>query len=125
MAATDRPVFTSAVGELGWQLITIPLRNVPGSVGYPPLDDVGGVYGWQDIKAVFAAQNPTPAQLHRRQWVIGRMDCGTGSDPLAVGNGPYSPLNDVNLNTMNDQSRWERHLEKCRADSEDNDSYYY
>ena len=38
---------------------------------------------------------------------MGLIEC---SDPIAVGDVPYSPLNEVDIDKMNDEERWERHL---------------
>ncbi|KAL1754586.1 MM3350-like domain-containing protein, partial [Schizophyllum commune] len=90
-AAANRPIFTEVVG-------------------YPPVEDCGGLSGWEGVKKAFAAGNPTPNQLERRKWAVGVMGLIECSDPIAVGDVPYSPLNEVDIDKMNDEERWERHL---------------
>ena len=78
--------------------------------GYPPAEDAGGVSGWEEVKEAFAAERPTRAQRERRQWAIERMGYEDRNDPLAVGDSvPYSPFNEVNVEVMNYEGRWENH----------------
>ncbi|KAF5361590.1 hypothetical protein D9757_011553 [Collybiopsis confluens] len=98
MATADRPLFSEAIG-------------------YPPAEDAGGITGWEEVKAAFAAQRPTRDQLERRKWAIERMGFENGrKDPLAVGDKEYNPFNEVNVIVMNYEGRWENHLNGYRED---------
>ncbi|KIY44789.1 hypothetical protein FISHEDRAFT_50671, partial [Fistulina hepatica ATCC 64428] len=92
LAVAARPLFSSAVG-------------------YGPAEDAGGVTGWQDVKAAFAASNPTRKQLEIRKWATEQMGMVGRDDPLAVEGGPYSPLKTPNVTVMNYDGRWVNHLE--------------
>ncbi|KAG7086760.1 hypothetical protein E1B28_002692 [Marasmius oreades] len=88
MATADRPLFSKAVG-------------------YPPAEDAGGVYGWEEVKSAFAAEHPTANQLERREWAIDRMGYkDRPKDPLAVGDRPYNPHNEVNITKEDGKIIW-------------------
>ncbi|KAL1733733.1 MM3350-like domain-containing protein, partial [Schizophyllum commune] len=74
-------------------------------VGYPPVEDSGGLGGWEDVKKAFATHDPTRDQLEHRKWATGVMGLTGLNDPIAVGDVPYSPLNEVDIDKMNDAER--------------------
>ena len=47
------------------------------------------------------------------------------NDPIAVGDVPYSPLNEVDINKMNDAERWERRLSAEREAEAMRDEEWY
>ncbi|KAL1669420.1 MM3350-like domain-containing protein [Schizophyllum commune] len=83
--------------------------------GYPPAEDCGGIYGWDEIRDAFAAGKPTKGDLELRKWTIWRMGLEGKNDPIAVGNVPYSPFNKVDKNVMNDPERWKEAYERYKT----------
>lgn len=84
-------------------------------IGYPPAEDCGGIYGWDEIRDAFAAGKPTKGDLELRKWTIWRMGLEGKNDPIAVGNVPYSPFNKVDKNVMNDPERWKEAYERYKT----------
>lgn len=49
--------------------------------GAGPMEDSGGIYGWEEVKKAFAATNPSTAQIDRRHWATESSSLGSAYDP--------------------------------------------
>ncbi|KIJ29716.1 hypothetical protein M422DRAFT_268844 [Sphaerobolus stellatus SS14] len=79
---------------------------VKEAVGCGPVEDSGGIQGWNKVKEAFAATQPTTEQLERRQWA--REVSGLEER--------YNPLAEPDVIVMNYEGRWENHEEGYRED---------
>lgn len=52
--------------------------------GAGPLEDSGGVYGWEEVKKAFAARNPSRAQVERRRWAAEMTSLGDSYNPTVA-----------------------------------------
>jgi len=93
IARDSRPIFTKAIG-------------------YGPVEDSGGVTGWQEVKDAFATTTPTRDQLEKRHWALETAAMADRNDPLAPegSEGRYDPNRNPNLKVMNYEGRWENHF---------------
>ncbi|KAI5476397.1 hypothetical protein MNV49_007775 [Pseudohyphozyma bogoriensis] len=64
--------------------------------GHGPIDDCGGIEGWDGVKEAFEAKRPNVEQRELKQWA--RSHSGQGSK--------YTPLKEPELEKLNDARRW-------------------
>jgi hypothetical protein len=57
-----------------------------GATGCGPLDDSGGVTGWEDVKAAFSSSNPTAHQKRWKSWAQEISPLGHVFDPSKAPN---------------------------------------
>ncbi|KZP18782.1 hypothetical protein FIBSPDRAFT_583706 [Athelia psychrophila] len=74
--------------------------------GCAPVEDAGGLYGWEEVKAAFRASHPTPEQRERMKWA--KDASGRGAS--------YSPLAEPDIIPMNYEGRWENRLKGFMQD---------
>lgn len=69
--------------------------------GCGPVEDSGAIHGWEAVKSVFRAPNPTRDQRERQDWARNVSGLGYGFDPFKK----------PDVVQMNYEARWENHLE--------------
>lgn len=77
---------------------------VKEAVGCGPLEDSGGVHGWNEIKETFAAAAPTSAQEERKEWARKISGCEN-----------FDPFERPDLTQLNNEARWEYYESKYKA----------
>ena len=73
----------------GWEhQITVVGRDAPtrsfvclAGSGHPAAEDVGGAYGWENLKEAYRAARPDASQRESRRWY---QDQASNGDPLGL-----------------------------------------
>jgi hypothetical protein len=60
--------------------------KVAGATGCSPLDDSGGVTGWEEVRQAFFSANPTVPQKQRKSWAMEISPLGPAFDPSKAPN---------------------------------------
>jgi hypothetical protein len=82
--------------------------SVIGATGCGPLDDSGGITGWQEVKTAFSRPNPRPHQRERKAWARNISPLGSAFDPA----------NTPSLETLNREGEFVKFARLCRRGEE-------
>lgn len=81
----------------------IPLKVIRAT-GCGPLDDSGGVRGWNEVKKAFSSSNPNAQLREKKAWA--KIVSPLGRE--------FNPSKEPSLDALNEEGGFEKFAELCR-----------